>query len=328
MEFVAITTEEQFTRAQQDYGESFPLPPQQWQQEKPDLHSLVVEGGDCGGCYSLWWRETPNYQGQKVGFIGHLKVDSRELIPELLARGCQQLRDMGCFWAIAPVDGNTGYSYRIICSSPSDSLFFSEPNLDYFSPEIFVQGGFIPIAFYQSHLCTNLEQIDPRLVKIRHHLRAQNITIRPAKLEIEELQALYPLVRQAFRHNFLYSPLSQGDFIQHYAPLFPLLRPELILIAEQDKKPIGFLLAFPDFNQRQRGETIEQVILKTVAVLPKRDYAGLGNVLVKQCHAIAAKLGYRQVIHALMHEQNPSLNLSLRYAQPFRRYALYGKFLR
>ncbi|MCW6037369.1 hypothetical protein K4A83_13960 [Spirulina subsalsa FACHB-351] len=327
MEFVTITTEEQFTQVQLDYGDSLRLSPQQWQRERPDLHGLAVEGGRCWGYYSLWWRETPDYQGQKVGFIGHLKVESGEIIPQLLARGIQKLRDRGCFWAIAPVDGNTGYRYRIIYSSPSDSLFFSEPNLEHFSPECFTRAGFTPIAFYQSHLCTDLEQIDPRLARIRHRLAGQNITIRRAKLEIEELQRLYRVMIGAFRHNFLYSPLSEGDFIQLYAPLLPQLNSELILIAQQDKKTIGFLFAFPDFSQAQRGEAVERVILKTVAVLPKRDYAGLGNLLVKECHAIATQLGYKQVIHALMHEQNPSLNLSLRYAQPFRRYALYGKFL-
>ena len=45
------------------------------------------------------------------------------------------------------------------------------------------------------------------------------------------------------------------------------------------------------------------------------------------CQRAAHQLGYTRAIHALMHEQNASRNLSRRFAQPMRRYALFGKAL-
>ena len=39
------------------------------------------------------------------------------------------------------------------------------------------------------------------------------------------------------------------------------------------------------------------------------------------------QLGYMRAIHALMHEQNASRNLSRQYAHPMRGYALFGKAL-
>jgi hypothetical protein len=45
------------------------------------------------------------------------------------------------------------------------------------------------------------------------------------------------------------------------------------------------------------------------------------------CQRTARELGYLRAIHALMHEQNASRNLSRHYAHPMRRYALFGKAL-
>jgi L-amino acid N-acyltransferase YncA len=72
---------------------------------------------------------------------------------------------------------------------------------------------------------------------------------------------------------------------------------------------------------------VDTVIVKTVAVLPGRRLAGLGNVLVARCQQAARALGFRRAIHALMHESNNSRNLSAHYAKPFRRYTIFARDL-
>ena len=90
---------------------------------------------------------------------------------------------------------------------------------------------------------------------------------------------------------------------------------------------MGFILAIPDLKQAERGHLIDTVIVKTLAVLPERAHAGLGGLLLAACQQTARDLGYLRAIHALMHEQNTSRNLSRRYAHQIRRYALFGKAL-
>jgi GNAT superfamily N-acetyltransferase len=106
------------------------------------------------------------------------------------------------------------------------------------------------------------------------------------------------------------------------------VRPELVLLAERCGRAIGFLFAVPDMCQGRRGEAIDTVIIKTVAVLPDRSHAGLGGLLVARGHEIARSLGYTRAIHALMHETNTSRNISRHYARTMRRYALFGRTLR
>jgi GNAT superfamily N-acetyltransferase len=102
-----------------------------------------------------------------------------------------------------------------------------------------------------------------------------------------------------------------------------MLRPELVLLAEHAGRPVGYVFVVPDLLAAQRGEPVTTVIVKTLAVLPGRAYAGLGAVLLAEVHAAARRLGFRRAMHALMHETNTSRNLSAHYAATIRRYALF-----
>jgi predicted N-acetyltransferase YhbS len=160
--------------------------------------------------------------------------------------------------------------------------------------------------------------------------RLENLGVRLRSLQpgrfIEELRRIYAVSRVSFQSNFLYTPMSEAEFLSQYEPLRARLRPELVLLAEHNEKPVGFVFAIPDLAQAPSGP-VDTVVLKTVAALPGRAFAGLGNVLVARCHQAGRSLGFRRVIHALMHQSNNSLNLSGHYAKPFRRYALFGRDL-
>jgi hypothetical protein len=98
-------------------------------------------------------------------------------------------------------------------------------------------------------------------------------------------------------------------------------------MAEQRGRPVGFVFAVPDWMQRQRGGRIDTIVVKTVAVIPGRSYAGLGQLLASRCEHAAAALGHARAIHALMHAAGPSRNISERYAQTIRRYTLFARAL-
>jgi GNAT superfamily N-acetyltransferase len=155
------------------------------------------------------------------------------------------------------------------------------------------------------------------------------VTIRCLELvNLEaELQQIYELVNISFRHNFLYQPIPCTEFMQQYQTLLPYIKPELVFIAEYQQHPVGVLFAVPDWLEVQRGESLQTIIIKTLAVLPDRTYAGLGQVLIEHCHATALQAGYQRAIYALIHDDNPCRNLVQRYARLMRRYAVLAKAL-
>jgi GNAT superfamily N-acetyltransferase len=88
------------------------------------------------------------------------------------------------------------------------------------------------------------------------------------------------------------------------------------------------VFAIPDILQAQRGEDIDTVVVKTVAVAPDFRGIGLGHALVAACQQSAHGLGYRHVIHALIRAGNVSARISAHYARPIRSYAVFAKELR
>jgi GNAT superfamily N-acetyltransferase len=286
--------------------------------------------GDIIARCSLWWRETPPYPRHRLGFIGHYAARDLEAAGQVLTLACDQLAAQGCTLAVGPLDGNTWQRYRLLTERGSEPLFFLEPDNPDDWPVHFTETRFTPLARYFSALDTRLQPLGTRLAKTAERAGKQDFEIRMADLaSLEaELHYIYTVSIASFQDNFLYNPIGEADFLTQYAPLRPYLRPELILIAEQSGRPVGFLFALPDLLQAQRGQVIDTVILKTVAVHPDVSSAGLGSLLIDRCIDIASKLGYTRAIHALMHESNDSRKISKRYeAETIRQYALFAREL-
>jgi GNAT superfamily N-acetyltransferase len=213
--------------------------------------------------------------------------------------------------------------------------FFLEPDTPDAWVSHFTAAGFETLATYSSALARDLTQRDPRLDALAARLAERHIVIRQLDLARadDDLRRLLAMSLAAFKDNFLYTPIDEAEFMEQNRRILPVVRPELVLLAEQrgeghdDNELVAFLFAVPDVLQQKRGQTPDTIIIKTVAVKPGLAHAGLGSLLVAEVQQRAAALGYTRAVHALMHESNVSRNISRRYAETIRRYALFAKRL-
>ena len=277
---------------------------------------------------SLWWYDAPPYEQQRVGLVGHYAAANASAAEMLLAAAECKLRDAGCTIAIGPMNGNTWRSYRFVTEAGGEPPFFLEPANPAEWPEQFVVAGFAHLASYFSALSTNFSEIDPRVAATQERLARMGVTIRPARSDLKtELASIYAVSRVSFAHNFLYTEISETDFAAMYQPILPVTKPELVFVAERAGQCVGYLFAIPDFAQASRGVPVDTFIVKTVAILPDEELRGLGGLLVARAQQQGHHLGFRRCIHALMHENNVSMNISCHYASVMRKYALYSKRL-
>jgi predicted N-acetyltransferase YhbS len=143
-----------------------------------------------------------------------------------------------------------------------------------------------------------------------------------------DLKAIYDITLAAFHDAFLFCPIDFESYLNQVWPLVEQVDPQWVLLAEQNDVVVGFVFGAPDLLQSHTKETIDTVILKTLAVRPRRDLAGLGMLLLQRFHDTASEQGYQRVIHALMHLENGlSCSLSARYSKPVRHYGLFAKEL-
>ncbi len=306
------------------------VPLQQRTLHAPDRHIVMQRGSSLAGRCSCWWTVAPQLLGDRYGAIGHYAAADHAAGTALLERACDVLASAGCTVACGPMDGSTWRRYRLITERGEAPPFFLEPDNPDDWPRHWTDARFAPLATYTSAVNDDLGAEDPHSETARERLAGSGITLRqfdPARAG-EELRRIFDLSLAAFSRNFLYTPISESEFMAENQAVLPFVRPELVLLAERDSDLAGFMFAVPDILQAHRGEAIDTVILKTMAVHPDLAGRGLGGLLMGEVQRAAGMLGFRRAIHALMHELNRSKTLSDRYARTIRRYTLFARPLR
>jgi len=183
----------------------------------------------------------------------------------------------------------------------------------------FSEDGYRILARYSSS-CMKLEN-PPNVDRLSQRMNKVDVTIRTLKTDSlqDELRAIYQLSVKTFTENFLYTPICEEEFLQMYLKIAPMLTAESSFLAEHEGQLVGFVFGFRENNT---------IIVKTLAVLAERRFAGLGTLLVHLIQEAARESGCTEAIHALQREDNQSLRISQRFqAIVFRRYALFAKKL-
>lgn len=290
----------------------------------PPDKCLTVKNAHCG----VWWKQTP-CPDDHLGLIGHYYADNQQDSCSLLEAACNYLRDKGCITAVGPMDGNTWKPYRFVTFSDGSAPFLMEPQNPKQWPAYWQISGFVPWHEYVSTMLTDLGRPAPRVDKARNRLQQAGIKWRPIKMHdfSQELRTVYRLSIEAFQENVLYTPIDEKLFMQQYLPFADQLNPDYILMAEDAQgECCGFIFAVPDLLQTQRGEKINRLVIKTLAVHPGRRNGGLGAVLVDEVQKKALQDGLPNAIHALMYSKNNSTNIG-KNSTLMRRYTLLKRHL-
>jgi GNAT superfamily N-acetyltransferase len=304
-----------------------PVPAADRQAHLPDCTLLLTDGESLVARCSCWWSATAEHEGRRIGVIGHYAAADGPSGAALLSSACRLLASKGCATAVGPMDGNTWRRYRFIVERGDEPTFFLEPDNPDGWPAHWTHAGFVPLATYTSAINDDLSREDPRTGPARARLAEAGIRIRAFERSQAgvELRRIFALSLAAFSRNFLYTPISEAEFLAQYDALLPHVRPELVLLAEQEDALVGFLLAVPDVLRARRTGNADTVILKTLAVDPSIGGMGLGGALLDLAQRSGRELGFRRAIHALMHETNVSRRISSHFARTFRRYALFSR---
>ncbi len=297
--------------------------------EKVDEHLLAInESRQCLACCSLWWSNCPDLEGETLACIGHFYASDFESGKTVLSEACETLRQQGATLAIGPMNGNTWRKYRFVTEANEREPFILEPRNPDWWPTLWGEIGFKSLAGYHSSVIYDIEKGDPRVERAWGRLEKCGVRIRALSKDDfrADLNRIFYVSEKSFVSNYLYTPISEEEFVQLYLPFKDFVDPRFALIAEHEGKPVGFVFCIPDLAQHQAGQACDTLIIKTLAVLPGRAYAGLGTVLVDRMREAARTLGYRCIVHALMYDGNDSANIG-KNSEILRRYTLFSKSL-
>lgn len=94
-------------------------------------------------------------------------------------------------------------------------------------------------------------QIPDRFLRFTDEIaRRYRVTVRPINMKTAAADAriIVHLTNESLKNNWGYYPVDEAEAEQIAADLKMIIHPEVVLIAEVDEKPIGYVLTLPDVN--------------------------------------------------------------------------------
>ncbi len=288
---------------------------------------LLQDGTAVARC-CLYHNPALSYQEKKAACIGNFEsIHDSGCSNELFRRVIADAKADAAEYIIGPMNGSTWDTYRL-GTTQGQANFFLEPYYPSYYPALFTAAGFEPIAHYLSNRDDEKDLHEERIRELEKRFVEKGMSFRNIDLQHyeAELEKLYAFCMDAFRNNFLFTPLPKEAFLEKYLKLKPYIDPQYVIIAEDAERNIaGFIFCLENrYDTKQKG-----IIIKTIARHPSVRYGGMGNVLGSKFKRRAMENGYQYIIHAFMIESNASRILSQHFSgSTFKEYELYGKHIR
>lgn len=264
------------------------------------------------------------------GIIGHYEALNPQAGIALLKHVQQKLKHTSI---IGPMNDSTWDRYRLaLPPQPGDltfnpSTFLGEPRNPPEYHSHFISAGFTIVEHYESRIFSNLTCRLSKYDLLKRKMERLGINVKPVDLNRyeNELKEIFTLSTRAFAKNPFYRLIDFTHFKSLYEGIRPYLNPEFILIArDKENRIIGYTFNYPDLESVQAKKP-PRLIVKTLAVDENMRGKGVAMYLLDEVTIRAHQHGYQSIIHALMHCDNDSLNISQKgYGTDlFKRYALY-----
>ena len=288
---------------------------------------VLLDEGLPVGRFAIYENKKLRYQNKPAICIGaYACIDDDFVANKLLEHAVEICKELGYQQVIGPMHGSTWNRYRFKTSHKKNSFFLDVNNLGYYDKQ-FEKAGFSKIGKYLSNLDDQLKCDANQLEKFKKHYEKKGAMIRNINMSDlkNELGRLADFCNLAFANNFLFTPIERKAFVKKYMALGALMDSRFIWIVEDEGKEIQAVC----FAIRDVTDTLgETIIIKTIGVRPGTRFRGIATYLCRNLIQFSRQLGYKRIIHALIFEDNISLNASEKYGHTFCEYALYGKTIK
>lgn len=249
------------------------------------------------------------------GFISLFESAQRpDYARTVLDAACAYLKEQGMNSVIGPTGAGTdGFGKGLLVQGfDGPPVLFNPYNPSYYS-EYFEKCGFTK---HRDHLAYfmrmdefdqhDLEEIVPRAKK-RFGFRVEHVQWTPENEE-RNLQNMGRIIREAFPPEWESTVPTYGDLRREFKHLRRYYRPELTVMAFADNRPIGLVIAFPDYNQvlkKMKGRRfpvgwliyllnkgkIHGARCSTQFVVPEYQHKGVNTAMIYEAYLGAKSLG-------------------------------------
>ncbi len=290
-------------------------------------------------------RHATDFWQEQIGFFGSYECIDDQAAANLLldtarrflqARGMKVMRGPINFTATEWGFVVEGYEHEPVLMSPYNPPYYNDQMLNFG-----MQKAKDLKAFY---LLAKDYVIPERIANMLDRLAQRyRVTVRPADLKNLERDTWYmaDIMNKSIAFNWGSYPITREESVQLAKDLRQIVDPNVVLIAEVDEKPIGFLIGLPDINVLLKGlngrllpfifrllfqrHKINRYRLWALGFLPEYHGKGLDTLLYHRAYqALGGKDIFIEVNYVLednVKMLNPLYKLG---AKPLKTYRVYA----
>jgi hypothetical protein len=305
------------------------------------------DGRDVGRIAAIENRLHNEVHGERVGFFGFFEVmdddeAARALLSEVetwaAARSLTHLRGPASFssneeWGLL-VDGFDG--------SPCVMMTYNPPR---YVRQI-EACGFVKAKDLVAYFLDNPDPPE-RVMRVAEALAARKgVVVRPLDMrrfdaEVGKIRVVY---NKAWEKNWGFVPMTEAEITHMAKELRPVVKPQLVLMAEKDGEPVGFAMALPDLNAALKhanghlypfgllkllwhARRIHKLRVLTLGLIPEYRATGIDQLFYLRLFQGGRKLGIDQGEFSWILEDNRAMRQALDKlgARVYRTYRIYEK---
>ena len=265
--------------------------------------------------------------GERVAFFGYFECDDDPWVARGLFDAASSFaREHGCDRLRGPFNMTAYQELGILLQGFDRSHSVGETHTAPYYPRLLQAAGLQPCKHISTFLNPDLQQLDPQsLLGARFQQLPQQteITVRTVDLRHykREVLGLGQILNACFEGNWHYVPLSDDEVRFDYGGLKPVLRSDLVLVAEHHGEPVGFAICMPDVYQllrpmrgrlsirgllrfQQGRDRLRQACLLTIGVRPEHRRGGVIRLLLHQLVHTLQRLGYTSLTGTWVGDDN------------------------
>jgi GNAT superfamily N-acetyltransferase len=280
-------------------------------------HFLLYQNGRAVGRVSAFIdRLALDHWKESIGLFGSYEcIDSTEGAKLLLtsARKWLKARNMKRMrgpWNFEPQD------WGMLCKGyDSPPMVMAPYNPPFYNTQMVSSGlqKTKDLLVYEMDIRDGYE-LPQRFLKLTEHVAVKyGIRIRPLNMKKieEDIRSIVQVANSSTEDNWGYVPVTDEEAQDMARSLKPIVDPDIVMIAEIDDRPIGYLIAFPDINliiKKLNGHLFPFGFFKLLSGLKKiRQYRiwALGVIPEYQRKAIDT-LFYKRLYDVLI-PKNPTI---------------------
>lgn len=192
------------------------------------------------------------FHNEKAGFFGFFEtIPDSEVAQALLDEARSWLKSKGMEIMRGPMNFSTNEECGFLIEGFDSSPFLMMPYNPKYYLEFMERYGLKKAKDLFAYMIDVPEEMPSKILKVADIARSYGTTVRQINMKRfnDEIESFKEVYNSAWSKNWGFIPMTEKEIEWTAKRLKPIIVPDLALIAEVNRKPAGFFLALPDYNQ-------------------------------------------------------------------------------